>query len=210
MKKLLLNLILLPFLNGCSVGHYEYNKETLSKADMNFVGIPTILGAGILGSSVPITPEYSLTAAHVAKYMMYKVKAYHPACDLALIYHKNNENTFPSFRNGVVGETINMYGYSFFSAMPVASKGTILKNVLVRSSWNKIGCPLAISKAGVVQGMSGGPVYNQIDNTLTGIVEGYAYSLNNKDKNGNKYKDVSLYVPYSSFSIWLNKELMSK
>lgn len=198
-------------LSGCSVGKYDYDRETLNKADMNFVGVPTVLGFGIMGSSIPITPEYSLTAAHVAKFMMYKVKAYHPTCDLALIYHKSNEKNYPVLRNSVIGEDIHMYGYSYLSAMPVSSTGTTLANTTVVSTWNKKECSLVATNAGVVQGMSGGPVYNKSDNTLAGVVEGYASSLQSvQNPKKETHRNVSLYVPYSRFKEWLNKELNTK
>lgn len=207
MKNKYVIMLLSCFLSGCSVGHYEYSKETLSKADMNFVGIPTVLGVGVLGSSIPITPEYSLTAAHVARVMMYKVKSYHPTCDLALIYHKNNEKIFPNFKNSKIGDTIDMYGYSFYTAMPVKSEGKFLTNTIVSSEWNKKPCALAVSDAGVVQGMSGGAVYNKKDNSLTGVIEGYTHNVSRSKQTSNVlYKDVSLYVPYSRFSSWLEKE----
>lgn len=208
MKKFLFSIVLPFYLTGCSVGHYEYSKESLNRTDMNFIGIPTILGIGALGSSVPITPEYSLTAAHVAKYMMYKVKSYHPTCDLAIIYHKNKQKDFPVFRNSLINENINMYGYSFYTAMPVESQGKTLANVQVNSSWNKKRCLLVATNAGVVQGMSGGAVYNKKDNTLAGIVEGYSHSIKKINNPSIEiYKDVSFYIPYNNFSKWLEKEI---
>lgn len=93
-------------LTGCSVGKYEYSSEAMKRVDMNFTGIPTILGIGALGTSIPITPEYSLTAAHVAKLSVEKVKAYHPYCDLAIIYHKNDLKSLPKFRNGEIGDPV--------------------------------------------------------------------------------------------------------
>lgn len=198
-------------LNGCSVGTYDYDRETLNKVDMNFVGVPTILGFGMLGSSVPITPEYSLTATHVAKFMMYRVKAYHPTCDLALIYHKNNKKEYPSLRNSIIGENIHMYGYSYISALPVSSTGQSIVNTKVVSKWNKRACSLVATNAGVVQGMSGGAVYNKKDSTLAGIIHGYASSVKSMRASPRKtYKNVSLYVPYSQFKDWLSKETNTK
>mgnify|MGYP001139122488 CR=1 FL=1 len=46
---------------------------------MTVTGIPTVLGLGTLGTTIPLTVEYSLTAAHVAKFSLYKVKAWHRA-----------------------------------------------------------------------------------------------------------------------------------
>ena len=217
MKKIIIALgVITPLLTGCGVGHTEYSKEAYKRADLNFVGIPTALGIGTAGSSVPISPDYSLTAAHVAKMMLYKVKAYHPTCDLALIYHKNHEKSYPVFRDSERGEEIKMYGYSYMTSMPVESFGKALGDLIIHNSAdNKEPCMLTYATTGVVSGMSGGPVYNTRDNTrdktLAGIIHGYTPSVT-KPVPGLKERktvarDVSLYVPYKNFSAWLKKEM---
>lgn len=86
-KTIILSLIALS-LSGCSKGNdLSYSKDAYNNADMTFVGIPTILGLGVIGSTFPITPNYSLTAKHVAKYSFNSVLAYHPNCDIAIIKH---------------------------------------------------------------------------------------------------------------------------
>ncbi|QKJ88521.1 hypothetical protein PMPD1_3605 [Paramixta manurensis] len=196
-------------LTGCSVGKYEYSKEAQQRVDMTVTGIPTVLGLGTLGTTIPLTPEYSLTAAHVAKFSLYKVKAYHPECDLAIVYHKNDEqNLPPHFRNGHMGDKINLYGYSFYSAMPVASTGTNLVNTHMQNEWNKMGCVVVAANAGVVKGMSGGAVYNATDDSIGGVIVGYTSKIN--DKSGKTlYKDVALYVPYARFKDWLDENIKS-
>ena len=92
--------------NGCSVGHTEYSRTAMQHVDMSVTGIPMIPGPGTLGTGIPLTPEYSLTAAHVAKYAAQHVKAYHPYCDLAIIYHKSDANTLAKFRSSDVGDSI--------------------------------------------------------------------------------------------------------
>lgn len=79
--KLLNFCIMLPLLlSGCgAVGHYQVDKNAAQKADLHFIGIPVVAGA--IGSSFPINEHYSLTAGHVAKIMIVKVKAYNPQCD---------------------------------------------------------------------------------------------------------------------------------
>jgi len=210
-KAIMLFGTLLPLLTGCCVGHTEYSKETLKRTDLHFIGIPTALGLGMTGSSVPITPEYSLTAAHVAKYMVYRVKAYHPTCDLALIYHKNNEKSYPVLRENNRGENINMYGYSYLTAMPLASSGKTMGDTVTKTWFNKEACTLAYTTAGVIQGMSGGAVYNTSDNTLAGIIEGYTKRVvkpaTATQEKEILAKNVSLYVPYTQFSEWLKKEI---
>jgi hypothetical protein len=191
-------------LSGCSVGKYEYSSEAMKRVDMNFTGIPTILGVGTLGTSIPITPEYSLTAAHVAKLSVQRVKAYHPYCDLAIIYHKNDIKTLPKFRNGDIGEPVKMYGYSFITAMPVESSGVNLALTGIRNEWNKRPCVAMVSNAGVVKGMSGGAVYNK-DDTIGGVIVGFTNEIKRHKNTAVPLKDVSLYIPYNDFKEWLSK-----
>ncbi|HAK35669.1 MAG TPA: hypothetical protein DCM44_14320 [Pantoea sp.] len=191
-------------LGGCSVGHTEYSRTAMQHVDMSFTGIPTVLGLGTLGSSIPITPEYSLTAAHVAKFAVQRVKAYHPYCDLAIIYHKNDAATLAKFRSGAIGDPVKMYGYSFISAMPVESSGSNLARTAIRNSWNKKPCMAMASNAGVVKGMSGGAVYNASDDTLAGVIVGYSSRIDDNQSGKTLYRDVALYVPYARFEAWLN------
>lgn len=202
-------LFLSSFLIGsCSVGTYHYSQEAAKRVDLTITGIPTVLGLGTTGSTIPLTSEYSLTAGHVAKYSTYKVKSYHPDCDLAVVYHRNNNsNLFPRFRNGKVGERVNLYGYSFISAMPMTSSGTNLINTQLENSWNKASCVVVAVNAGVVKGMSGGAVYNATDNTLGGVIVGYTKEIIDKKTGQTLYKNVALYVPYSRFETWLKETL---
>ena len=202
--------LLVLSLTGCSVGHYEYSKEAQKRVDMTVTGIPTVLGLGTLGTTIPLTANYSLTAAHVAKLSLYKVKAWHPECDLAIVYHKNDEQDLPPrFRNGFMGDRVNLYGYSFYSAMPVASSGKNLVNSSLQNRWNKPDCVVVAADAGVVQGMSGGAVYNASDDTLAGVIVGYSDEINDKKSGKTLYKNVALYVPYARFESWLQAELKS-
>lgn len=197
-------------LTGCSVGHYEYSREAEKRVDMTVTGIPTVLGLGTLGTTIPLTPDYSLTAAHVAKYSLYRVKAWHPECDLAVVYHKNSEaNLPPSFRNSHIGDKVNLYGYSFISAMPVSSTGKNLVNTTLANDWNKANCVVVAANAGVVKGMSGGAVYNASDDTLAGVIVGYSQRINDNQSGKTLYKDVALYVPYSRFQTWLDNAVKS-
>ncbi|MGG6101866.1 serine protease [Pantoea allii] len=197
-------------LTGCSVGHYEYSREAEKRVDMTVTGIPTVLGVGTLGTTIPLTPNYSLTAAHVAKYSLYRVKAWHPECDLAVVYHKNSEaNLPPSFRNSHIGDKVNLYGYSFISAMPVSSTGKNLVNTTLANDWNKANCVVVAANAGVVKGMSGGAVYNASDDTLAGVIIGYSQRINDNHSGKTLYKDVALYVPYARFQTWLDDAVKS-
>lgn len=203
-----LALLSLILLSGCSVGKYEYSQEALKRVDMNFVGVPTILGIGALGTSIPVTSEYSLTAAHVAKFTVHKVKAYHPYCDLAIIHHKNNIKDLPDFRATKIGDSVRMYGYSFFTAMPVESSGVNLATTGITNSWNKQPCEAMASNAGVVQGMSGGGVYHG-DDSIGGVIVGYTNAVKNTATQETKLKDVSLYIPYQVFEEWLQESIAS-
>ncbi|WP_338556199.1 serine protease [Erwinia sp. E_sp_B04_7] len=205
MKKIMtIPALALLLLTGCSVGKYQYSSEAMNRVDMNFTGIPTILGVGALGTSIPITPEYSLTAAHVAKLSVQRVKAYHPYCDLAIIYHKNELKSLPKFRSGDIGETVKMYGYSFITAMPVESSGVNLALTGIRNEWNKRPCVAMVSNAGVVKGMSGGAVYNH-DDTIGGVIVGYTKEIKRHKNTTVPLKNVSLYIPYKDFQEWLLK-----
>lgn len=205
MKKIMtIPALAMLLLTGCSVGKYQYSSEAMNRVDMNFTGIPTILGVGALGTSIPITPEYSLTAAHVARLSVQRVKAYHPYCDLAIIYHKNDLKSLPKFRNGDIGEAVKMYGYSFITAMPVESSGVNLALTGIRNEWNKRPCVAMVSNAGVVKGMSGGAVYNH-DDTIGGVIVGYTKEIKRHKNTTVPLKDVSLYIPYGDFKDWLNK-----
>ena len=195
--------------SGCSVGKYEYSKEAEKRVDMTVTGIPTVLGVGTLGTTIPLTADYSLTAAHVAKFSLYRVKSYHPECDLAVVYHKNGTVPPPHFRNGHIGDKINLYGYSFISAMPVASTGTNLVNTGLKNDWNKVSCVVVASDAGVVKGMSGGAVYNASDDSIGGVIVGYSSRINDLKSGKELYKNVSLYVPYARFKDWLNDAIKS-
>lgn len=196
-------------LAGCSVGKYEYSREAEKRVDMTVTGIPTVLGVGTLGTTIPLTPEYSLTAAHVAKYSLYKVKSYHPECDLAVVYHKNGDLPPPHFRNGRIGDKVNLYGYSFISALPVSSSGTNLVNTGLKNDWNKVSCVVVASNAGVVKGMSGGAVYNASDDSIGGVIVGYSNKIKDMKSGKLLYKDVSLYVPYARFKSWLEESIKS-
>lgn len=197
-------------LTGCSVGHYEYSKEAEKRVDMTVTGIPTVLGLGTLGTTIPLTPEYSLTAAHVATFSLYRVKAWHPECDLAVVYHKNSEmNLPPNFRNSHIGDQVNLYGYSFISAMPVSSSGQNLINTTLANSWNKPDCIVVAANAGVVKGMSGGAVYNASDDTLAGVIIGYSNNINDNVSGKTLYKNVAIYVPYARFQTWLDQAIKS-
>jgi hypothetical protein len=140
----------------------------------------------------------------VAKLSVQRVKAYHPYCDLAIIYHKNDMKTLPKFREGEIGAPVKMYGYSFITAMPVESSGVNLALTGIRNEWNKRPCVAMASNAGVVKGMSGGAVYNG-DDTIGGVIVGFTNQIKRHKAGSGPLKDVSLYIPYADFKDWLQK-----
>lgn len=187
--------ILFPLiLTACTaVGHYKVDQAASNKADFHFVGIPVLAGA--IGSSFPLTAKYSLTAGHVAKLMMVKVKAYNPVCDVAIIYHDNTGRTLPKMENVGKGDKINLYGYNAYTAMPTSSTG-VLKEF---GWWDKPGtsCLLGLSDAGGVPGMSGGPVYAQ-DGAIVGVFTAT-----------HPRRRETMFVPYQEISVWVDKEIKS-
>jgi hypothetical protein len=62
------------------------------------------------------------------------------------------------------------------------------------------------SNAGVVQGMSGGAVYNA-DQTIGGVIVGYSHEISNIRSKQVILKDVSLYIPYGDFKHWLEQNI---
>ncbi|WP_413729571.1 S1 family peptidase [Sodalis sp. RH22] len=182
-KHPILLLAALFLLTGCSYGKYSFDKDTRAKADMRFIGIPALAGA--VGTSFPIGDGYSLTARHVAKIMIMDVVAYHEVCDIALIRAGKGR---VDFRPAVAGENVRMYGYSALSTLPVSSRG------IASYQDHYDGCPAFASTSGVVQGMSGGPVYGD-DDAVVGVVIAY-----------NKRLGVSVFFPWQSIGTWVEEK----
>ncbi|TKI05496.1 trypsin-like peptidase domain-containing protein [Martelella alba] len=194
MKKNVSTMLFPLLLSACTaVGHYKVDKTAESKADFHFVGIPVLAGA--IGSSFPISEKYSLTAAHVAKVMMVKVKAYNPLCDVAIIYHDNSGRKIPRLETADKGTKINLYGYNAYTAMPTSSSGVLQEF----GWWDKPGtsCLYGLSNAGGVPGMSGGPVYAQ-DGAVVGVFTAT-----------HPARRQTMFVPYQEIADWVNKEIRS-
>ncbi|NDL62049.1 hypothetical protein [Acerihabitans arboris] len=179
------------FLSACSaVGQYHIDQTARNKADIHFVGIPVLAGA--VGSSFPITAKYSLTAGHIAKIMMVRVKAYNPICDVAIIYHDNAGRKLPTVEAAKKGEIMNLYGYNAYTAMPTSSSGVLQEF----GWWDKPqkSCLVGLSNAGGIQGMSGGPVYGN-NEAIIGVLTAT-----------HPKRDQTIFVPYQEISAWVDKE----
>ncbi len=178
-----LALIASTTLTGCSVGKPQYSSETLEKATLHFVGLPGLLGA--VGTSSPVSGSYSLTAAHVARIMpQLDVVAYHPACDIALIRTRNRHE--PSLSRAVLGQPVDVYGYSARTSLPQTGHGKIA--TVQRSN----GCKMFTTTAGAVQGMSGGGAFQ--GGKLVGILISIVPST-----------DESVIVPVQTLAPWLTQ-----
>lgn len=200
-------LALCLLLSGCSAGNrLEYSKEALQKSDITFIGIPTVFGLGIQGTTFPISPHYSLTAIHVANKTLNKVQSYHPICDVALIKHDNTSRPIPKFNHSNIGDKVNTYGYSFIFAMPNKSEGVVKARLSLDESYNKKGCLLLASDSGVRIGMSGGPVYDD-KNDVVGVISAYITNIKSYKDNKERNVSYSVFVPVQSFQYWLVEEL---
>ncbi|OEE58792.1 hypothetical protein A1OK_01950 [Enterovibrio norvegicus FF-454] len=174
-RNALVSLVILFSLQGCFLinGPLEYAQETNVPA-VNYlpIGIPFVLGGH--GSSVPITPELSLTAKHIAKLDYSTVVAYHPDCDIALIKEDNTgKNTAPL---GTVkqNESITTVGMGLTGKV-IVGQGKYFIDVNFVDSSLFASCPASITDAPVQSGMSGGGAFNH-KGELVGIISGISGS----------------------------------
>ena len=211
MKKNIISLFVVLSISGCSAGNeLSYSKKAYENTDMDFVGIPSVLGVGALGTRFPITPHYSLTAKHVAKYSLDKVISYHPTCDVALVKTNNEGKLLPTLSSAGVDMLVTNYGYSFISAMPIESSGKIEQYIKMENTYNSLKCPVMLSTAGIRKGMSGGPVYNNKNDNIIGVNVSYTSSILTKNNNGEEKIEKannSMFVPFQNLNIWLENEI---
>lgn len=181
MKKLIL--IAALALAGCSHGDYNVDSQTLDYAKLNFVGIPTVLGIGMTGSSTPISETLSVTNKHVAYPLMKTIVKKSNRCDVAVIAQNNKGEKVHQWAQLDMNESVTFYGYSGFTTLPVSSTGKV-----VNFKRTSDGCIVALTTAGGVGGMSGGAVVNK-DGKLVGIVKGLEIG-----------SGFTVVIPYQSFA----------
>ncbi len=190
---------------GCST----YSNGTVTRSsenlDVNYIvtGIPLLIGA--YGSSVPISANVSITAGHVARYSYYKVIAYHPTCDIALLKADNSDKVVPKFGHIFRGQYILNLGKNALGEN-IQSEGKYLIDFHFDNFHN--GCFTSVSTAALQLGMSGGGAYNS-KHQLVGVnfaiiqhidVEDEVYSLVNNEERR------SAFVALPFISDWIRQE----
>lgn len=191
-------------LNGCAVGNnVNYDMNAYNKANLSFIGIPTILGIGRSGTSFAISPHYSITTITTAESTFSTIEAKHPFCDIALIKHDNDEVDYPVFSSVGVGNPVQNFGYSAFTAMPVSSEGKVQMYTKIKLKNSETRCTLMYSDMGYLYGMSGGPVYNFLNHNLVGVSIDYQIGYFNTKKDIFHGKPGTLFIPFQNFRNWL-------
>ncbi|MDC5812463.1 serine protease [Vibrio europaeus] len=190
---------------GCS--YHSNGTVTTSNegVDVNYslTGIPILLGAS--GSTVPIAANISITAAHVAKYSYDKVIAYHPTCDIALVYSDNSDKVIPQAGYVYPNQYILNIGRSVLGSL-VKSEGKYLIDYHFENYYP--GCFTSISTAALQSGMSGGGAYNE-SRQLVGINFAIIKHVNTDDESYamvNEAERRSAFVALPFISEWVKLE----
>ncbi|WP_281544108.1 trypsin-like peptidase domain-containing protein [Grimontia sp. SpTr1] len=174
-SKVMGSVFLLCSLQGCILinGPLDY-ADTSNEHDVNYlaIGIPFVLGGH--GTSVPLTPEISLTAKHVAKLDYSEVIAYHPDCDVALIKEDNTDKRLASLGTVQTDGGITTVGMGLTGKV-LLGKGKYYRDVNFVDSTLFARCPASITDAPIQSGMSGGGAFNE-NGELVGIISGMSSS----------------------------------
>ncbi|WPC74258.1 S1 family peptidase [Vibrio porteresiae] len=203
---------LLAFITtGCAMSNgplitLESTDSNQPAIDYEMIGIPLLYQG--FGSSVPITKELSLTAAHVAKFNWDLVVAYHPDCDIAIIKSDNSKvENFPDLGLVYVNETVITYGKDGFGNM-LKGKGVYHTDLHFSNNSYFKKCNASITDAPIREGMSGGGAFNE-KGELIGIIAAIASKRNTRLANGEKlpYDRLSLFVSLNFVKDWLNSEV---
>lgn len=192
-------------LTGCILSNGPLQVVASSEApaiDFDITGVPPFYIG--YGSSVPITENLSLTAAHVAKLNYARVIAYHPICDIALIGADNRGKKFPSMGLVYKNQAVTTYGINFNGDI-LMGRGYYRRDIkfVNYSYFNR--CPASVMDAPIQNGMSGGGTFNSFDD-LVGIIVASADKSDTRLVNGEMlpYDRISLFVSTNYVRDWLN------
>lgn len=201
-----LTLIILLVTSGCvgSNGHLESVKEHPA-LDYEMTGIPLVVFG--FGTSTPLTPQLSLTVAHVAKINYDKVVAYHPYCDIAIVESNNDALEYPELGVIYPRQAVQTFGMSPTGDV-LSGSGVYHRDLMLVDTSYFQKCPASITDAPVQDGMSGGGVYSS-RGTLVGIISARADPDNIRLMNGEEHgiERISIFVALNYVRDWLEEEV---
>ncbi|MGL4826539.1 MAG: serine protease [Vibrionaceae bacterium] len=169
--------------------------------DFEITGVPPFYIG--YGSSVPITENLSLTAAHVARLNYARVIAYHPICDIALIAADNRGEKFPSMGLVYKNQEVTTYGVNFNGDILVG-RGYYRRDLKFVNYFYFYKCPASVMDAPIQNGMSGGGTFNSFGE-LVGIIVASADKSDTRLVSGEMlpYERISLFVSINYVRDWL-------
>ncbi|OOF21168.1 S1 family peptidase [Salinivibrio sp. IB872] len=187
---------------GCTVSNGDHRVVT-THPPIDMVKPSSLLERGKFGTSVPITPTLSLTAAHVADFSRDKVIAVHPRCDVALIEADNRDLALPPLGLVYQGDAIEVYGKSSAGNVLNAS-GHYYMDLMISGFKEVENCPSSITDAPVRGGMSGGGAFNS-NGELVGILVGFAHPEKTTLDNGERLDlaRMTIFVSINYIHAWL-------
>lgn len=194
------------FLLGCVSSNGQVEKaEHHPIIHYEFTGIPLLYFG--YGSSVPLTPTLSLTAAHVAKINYASVVAYHPTCDVALIKSDNRSVNLPELGLIYQGEKVKAFGVNGRGEV-VMGTGIYHKDLNFVNSRYFSQCPASITDAPIQSGMSGGGAFNE-QGELVGILAAIASKTNTRLLDGRRLDldRLSIFVSIHFIQPWLEESV---
>lgn len=150
-----------------------------------------------LATQFPYNEKYSITVGHVKDFSnSVNFVSRHPNCDVALLNKGYSaENSNPTFSNSKLGENVTLYGHAGGKNKEEIVNGKIVQYITVTLGEYSKDCKVAVVDARVKKGMSGGPVYND-DGKIVGVI----FAVNKYQE-----KNLSYFIPYESFSEWIEK-----
>lgn len=163
---------LLVALSGCTTANGTH-QITDSHPALALKKSQSFAQKGKFGTSVPIPPTLSLTAAHVGEFIESKVIARHPVCDVALIAADNRHHPLPDLGLVYQGDPVQVFGHASNGDV-LTAEGLYYMDLMIRGFPEVEDCPSSITDAPVRGGMNGGGAFNA-EQELVGILVGYAY-----------------------------------